>query len=213
MALHKQIKEALEQTPRAVITNIEEHIHLPNLEKWPHYEAGLAHVIYFYAAPKETMFTAEALNQFMTTLFRINLTSRQDFREEDLLGTGYLYHGRLEFTEAVGREERGERKVIIFDEELQKEPCFVNGETLFPSEKEDLVRKVIVKVYPDKDIAYFVAKNYELGHSQNDNSLRHLRWDIEKHFKVNEIDLRRGVQIEQLRVYTQNRSNSGFKEK
>ncbi|MDP2672328.1 MAG: hypothetical protein Q8O84_00760, partial [Nanoarchaeota archaeon] len=55
LALHKQIKEKLIQNQKVVLTNVDEHIHLPNIKKYPHYEAGFAHLIYFYIAPKEKM--------------------------------------------------------------------------------------------------------------------------------------------------------------
>lgn len=143
------IRKTLEE--KAIIAHVEEeNIPLNLCMCWPHR-------VDFYVAPKEAIYKADALNQFLDSLFP---DIQPDYKTYFKQAKEALFTGALCFDEKIGYSvTRIEKDIIITDEELVKA---VEKEKmhLFNVDARDYMRRILVLPYPNKEIAEEVLNHH-----------------------------------------------------
>lgn len=149
----KIIKEALESNPGVVIIDVPETIYPP--------EKGIIHIVTYYVAPKNGLYTADELQAFMTGLVpglepKYKLDFEQTARSIKL--------GRIYFDEKIGEKKTATTEIISL---VHKEPSRI-GE-LVPRQKnyntiEEYMRRIWIMPTPSETIGRdFIKGKFEFG--------------------------------------------------
>jgi hypothetical protein len=109
----------------------------------------------YWVAPKDGLYTAEELQDFMMGLVPEGLqpTCKDDFRQYDK--NSYLSFGKLYFDEKVGEERRITKRILtLTDEELLNVAGFVKGEqTIDKDVTQEYTRRTWVRPFPNESFA------------------------------------------------------------
>ena len=117
------VRQALETNPEVIIVDSQERNYLPDRSGF------FCHTMDYWVAPKDGLYTAEELQDFMMSLVPEGLqpTCKDDFRQYDK--NSDLEFGKLYFDEKVGEERKITKRILtLTDEELFNVAGFVNGE-------------------------------------------------------------------------------------
>lgn len=140
------VRQSLETNPEVVIAKVFENNYLPRRNGY------WSHTMDFCVAPKNGLYTAEELQEFMMSLVPKGLqpTCRDDFRQYD--ENSDLSLGKLYFDEDIG-QEKVTRICTLTDEELLNVSGFVNGQRTI-EESRPYQRRTWVSPFPSKALVY-----------------------------------------------------------
>ena len=135
------VRQVLETNPEVVIVNTDERNHLPD-------RLGFCHTVDYRIAPKNGLYTADELQEFMVSLVPEGLepTMKDDFYQHGK--GGLLNFGKLYFDEKIG-EERITRICTLTDEELLNVSGFVDGRRTI-EETHPYTRRTWVRPFPNE---------------------------------------------------------------
>lgn len=161
------IRNALQTNPEVIIISEKKENYLPNTAPW----SNFCQTVDFYVAPKNGLYTAIELQQFMMGLIPdLKQTQKDDFRhDDDTLNLGKLY-----FDEKVGEQRSITKRILtVTDEDLLNLAGFVNGEqTINHDVTEDYARRTWVRPFPNEAYAQDVLNGRLIGYRINHTELR-----------------------------------------
>ena len=136
------VKQSLETNPEVVIAKVFENNYLPGRNGY------WSHTMDFWVAPKNGLYTAEELQEFMMGLVPEGLepTSKDDFRKYDKKSD--LSLGKLYFDEDIG-QEKVTRICTLTDEDLLNVSGFVDGQRTI-EESRPYQRRTWVRPFPNE---------------------------------------------------------------
>lgn len=180
---------------------------------------GWAHLCTWYVAPADPSY---GKNKLLKTLWKgkgvvefvdgLNLIMKSLLPEKsksityfEVCFEKYLHHGRAEFNEIIGTRYIGEEKLVIEDEYFREGFGLSDRQIVFPQEQKKVWRNIVINFYPHVDVARLVAymDGSVKGWSEEErNEIDHIRlgW-----FNPFEIDGRKGVSIDGLREFLEER--------
>jgi len=162
------IRKSLEEDPEVVIAKVFERNYLPGrIGYW-------SHTMDFWVAPKNGLYTAGELQEFMLSLVPKGLgpTLIDNFSQHG--EKSVLDFGKLYFDEQIG-EEKVTRTCTLTDKELLNVSGFVDGKTTI-EETQPYVRRIWVKPFPDEAFVRYALEERRRvmeGERGGDISLEH----------------------------------------
>lgn len=136
------VRKSLETNPEVVIAKVFEKNYLPGRDGY------WSHTMDFWVVPKNGLYTAKKLQDFMMSLVPEGLepTSIDDFRQYNKKSS--LDLGKLYFDEDIG-QEKVTRICTLSDEELLNVSGFVNGQRTIEEDR-PYQRRTWVSLFPNK---------------------------------------------------------------
>ena len=133
-------------------------------------------------APTTGIYSVKGLQDFMLGLTTIVPTMRDDFHG----GDHHMGFGKLYFDEPVGTTTTtGTQTVTITDADVPHPAGFTNGEVVDTTSTKMLMRRTLVRVYPDQTCAQREVNGTDIFGMNNpvpqnvpDNRRRHTLWNI-----------------------------------
>lgn len=134
---YEQILKRFQRNSDVVIVADQQDNFLPN-------GGFFYHFVYLYIAPKNGIYTAEKLQEFMLSLAP---ELRPDVANNFIDYNDEIERGRLFFDENIGTEHI-HREIILTDKSMFSSNGLVNGKASIKETKQ-IVRRVIVEIFPD----------------------------------------------------------------
>ena len=158
--IEQRMRKVLEENSDIIVVSTEERNRLTGMEKG--YIPGIHSsnwisdkslvTVKIHVTPKKGIYSAEGLNEFMNGLLP-DIEPKFVFEFSENADT--MDFGNLTFEEKIAEEKQTVKRIItITDKTLSGTEGFQNNRKVInASAKRDLMRKIQVNVYPDKDIA------------------------------------------------------------